>query len=153
MSTDLEVAKPLRTLIWKIVRTQVAAKDLVQMQTFLGVVREAWTGTSSCRDLRLTQSDDTAKILEDSVKLGFGPNRVCTTAGQSDPKLPPEQPCDPGVRELTRSLWFLSRSTRFDLSFVMARLAKFVTRWCEWARKEIRHIVGLLHTQLDGLSS
>ena len=34
--------------------------------------------------------DYTAKILEDAVKLGFGPIRVCTTAGQSvtppDPK-------------------------------------------------------------------
>ena len=37
---------------------------------------------------------------------------------------------------------FLSRCKRFDISFVIARLASFVTRWCEWARKEIRHILG-----------
>ena len=53
------------------------------------------------------------------MKLGVDPIRVCTTAGQSvtppDPKLLPEQPCDPGVRELIGSLLFLSRCTRFDL--------------------------------------
>ena len=80
---DLDAAKPLRTPIWKVVRTQVAANNPVQMQKFLGVVREAWT-----------QSDDTAKILEDAVKLCFGPIRVCTT-GQSvtplDPDLLPEK--------------------------------------------------------------
>ena len=71
---------------------------------FLGVVRKAWAGTSSCRGLCLTQSDYTAKISEDAAKLCFGPVRVCTTAGQSvtppDPKLLPEQPFDPGEREL-----------------------------------------------------
>ena len=50
--------------------------------------------------LRLTQGDYTAKILEDAVKLGYGPVCVSTTAGQSvtppDPKLLPEQPCDVG---------------------------------------------------------
>ena len=73
-----------------------------RFRRFFGVVREAWNGTSSCRGLRLTQSDYTAKVLEDAVKLGFGPIRVCTTAGQAgtplDPKLLPERPCDPGVR-------------------------------------------------------
>ena len=148
---DLDAAKPLRTLVWKAVRTQFAAKDPVRMQKFLGFVREACDSTSSCRGLPLTQGDYTAKILEDAVKLGFGPIRVCTTAGQfvtpPDPKLLPEQPCDPGVRELIGSLLFLSRCTRFDISFVIARLARFVTRWCEWARKEIRHILGCVaHT-------
>ena len=51
---DLDAAKPLRALIWKVVRTQFAAKVPVQMQKFLGVVREAWAGTSSCRGLCLT---------------------------------------------------------------------------------------------------
>ena len=92
------------------------------MQKFHSVVREAWTGTSSCRCLRLARSDYKTKILKDAVKLGFGPIRVCTTVGQSgtppDPKLLPEQPCDPGVRELIGSLLFLSRCTRFDVSFV-----------------------------------
>ena len=101
------------------------------MLKFLGVVREAWTGTSLCRGLSVTQSEYAAKILEDAVKLGSGPIRVCTTAGQSGtpphPKLLPEQPCDPGVRELIGSLLFLSRCTRFDLSFIIARLARFVT--------------------------
>ena len=148
---DLDAAKPLRTLVWKVVRTQFAAKDPVHMQKILGVVREALDSTSSCRGLRLTQGDYTAKILEDAVKLGFGPNRVCTTAGQSvtppDPKLLPEQPCDPGVRELSGSLLLLSRCTRFDIYLVIARLARFVTRWCEWARKEIRHFLGFVaHT-------
>ena len=78
---DLDAAKPLRTLVWKVVRTQLAAKDPVQMQKFLGVVREAWDSTSSCRGLRHIQSDYTAMILEDAVKLGFGPIRICTTAG------------------------------------------------------------------------
>ena len=43
---DLDAAKPLRTLGWKAVRSPFAAKDPVQMQTFLGVVS----------GLRLTQS-------------------------------------------------------------------------------------------------
>ena len=144
---DLDAAKRLRTFVWKVVRTQSAAKDPVQKQKFLGVVR-AWTGTSSCRGLRLAQSDYTAKILEDAVKLGFGPIRVCTTAGQSGTPLYPnlllEQPCDPGVRELIGSLLFLSRCIRIDISFVLAGPARFVTRWCEWARKEIRHILGFV---------
>ena len=29
---DLDAAKPLRTLVWKVVRSQFAAKDPVQMQ-------------------------------------------------------------------------------------------------------------------------
>ena len=52
---DLDAAKPLRTLVWKVVRTQFAAKDPVLMQKFLGVVREAlgqyllvsWSSTHS----------------------------------------------------------------------------------------------------------
>ena len=123
---DLNAAKPLRALDCKVVRTQFTAKDPAQMQKFLGVVREPWNGTSSCRGLRLTQSDHTAKILEDAVKLVFCPIRVCTTAEQSgtppDPKSLPEQPCDPGVRELIGSLLFLSRCTRFDLFFIIAPL-------------------------------
>ena len=145
----LEAVKPLRTLVRKVVRTQFAAQDPVHMQEFHGVVREAWTGPSSCRGLRPTQSNYAAKILEDAVKLGFGPMCVCTTAGQSDtsldPKLLQEQTCDPGVRELMESLLFLSRCTRFDISLVIARLARFVTRWCEWARKEIRHTLSHHH--------
>ena len=143
---DLDAAKPLRALVWKVVRTQSAAKHPVNLQKFRGVVREAWDSTLLCRGLRLTQGDYTAKIWEDAVKLGFGPIRVCTTAGQSvtppDPKLLLEQPCDPGVRELIGSLLFLSRCTRFDISFVVARLARFFRRWYVWARKEIRHILG-----------
>ena len=81
------------------------------------------------------------------MKLGFGPS-VCTTVGESDtapdPKLLPEQTCDPGVRELIGRLLFLSRCTRFDLSFVIARLARFVARWCEWVLKETRHILGFV---------
>ena len=124
---DLDAAKPLRSLVWKVVRTQLAAKDPVHMQKFLGVVREAWNGTSSCRGLRLTQSDYVAKVLEDAVKLGFGPIRVCTTAGQSgtrpDPKLLPERPCDPGVRELVGSLLFL-----FTLHTFRSLLCRCTTR-------------------------
>ena len=139
---DLHAAKPLRTRL---------CEHPVHMQKFLGVVREAWDSISSCRGLRLTQGDYTAKTLEDAVKPGFGPIRVCTTAGQSvtppDPKSQPEQPCDPVARELIGSLLFLSRCTRFDISFVIARLSRFVTRWCWWARKEIRHILGFVaHT-------
>ena len=53
------------------------------------------------------------------------------------------QPCDPGLCELFGSLLFLSRCTRC-ISFVKARLARFVTRWCEWAQKEIKHILGFV---------
>ena len=129
---DLDAAKPLRTAwLEKPCDAPFAAKDPVQMQTFLGVVS----------GLRLTQSDYTAKILDDAVKLGVGLIRVCvwTTAGQSGtpphPNLLPEQPSDPGVRELIGILLFLSRCTRFDISLVIARLVRFVTRWCEWGSK------------------
>ena len=94
-----------------------------------------------------------------AVKPGLGPIRVCTTAGQSgttlDPKLLPEQPCDPGVRELSGSLLFLSRCKRFDISFVTARLARFVTRYAGaygLERKSGTSSV-LSHTQLNGLTS
>ena len=80
---DLDAAHHFRTLVWKVERIQFASKDPLQMQKFLGVVREAWDSTSSCHGLRLTQGGCTAKILEDAVKLGFGPIRVCTTAEQS----------------------------------------------------------------------
>ena len=40
---DMDAAKPLRALVWKVVRTQFAANDPLQMQKILGVVREAWT--------------------------------------------------------------------------------------------------------------
>ena len=115
---DLDAAKPLRTLIWKVVRTQFTAKDPAQMQKFHvscakpGLVPPRVVVFVSLRAI-------TAKILVDAVKLGFGPIRVCTTGGQPviplDPELLPEQPCDPGVRELIGSLLFLSRCTRFDL--------------------------------------
>ena len=155
---DLDAAKPLRSLVWKVVRTQFAAKDPVQMQKFLGVVRETWNGTSSCRGLRLTQSDYTAKVLEDAVKLGFGPIRVCTTAGQSgtppDPKLLPEQLCDPGVRELIGSLLFLSRCTRFDLSFVRCTAREVCHTLVRMGSKGNQATFSvLLLTHLDGLSS
>ena len=154
---DLDAAKPLRSLVWKVVRTQFAAKDPVQMQTFLGVVRDACNGTSSCHGLRLTQSDYAAKVLEDAVKLGFGPICVCTTAGQSgtppDPKLLPEQPCDPGVRELVGVCCFchaahvsispLSLHDLRGLSYVGANGLE---------RKSGTFSISLL-THLDGLSS
>ena len=54
---DLDGATPLRALVWKSVRSPFNAKDPVQMQKCLGVVREAWTGTSSCRSLCLTLSE------------------------------------------------------------------------------------------------
>ena len=73
----LETAKPFRTLVWKVTRTQCAAQDPREMQIFLGVVREAWTSASSCRCQCLTETDYTAKILEDAVKLAFDPMRVC----------------------------------------------------------------------------
>ena len=124
----------------KIVRTPFAAKDPV-----LSCSLDWYLLVSG---LRFTQSDYTAKILEDAVNLGFGPIRICTTAGLSgtppDPKMLPAQPCDPGVRELIESLKFLSRCASFDISFVVQQLAGLVTRWCEWARKEIRHIPGFV---------
>ena len=113
---DLDAAKPLRTLVWKAVRTQFAAKDSVQMQKFLGVVREAWTGTSSCRDLRLTEIPNCCRdkrvIPERASSL-----RVC---------------CFFHVAHVSISPFFI------------ARLARFVARWCEWARKELRHILGFV---------
>ena len=97
----------------------------------------------------LTQSDYTAKVLEDAVKLGFGPIRVCSTAGQSgtppDPKLLPEQPCDPGVRELVGSLLFLSRCTRFDLSFCRCTTREVLSHaGANGPQKQIRHILGFV---------
>ena len=106
--------------------------------------------------LRLTQSDYTAKILEDAVKLGFGPIRVCTTAGQSvtppDPKLLLEQPCDPGVRELIGSLLFLSaRASTFPLS--SHDLPDLSHAGASGLEKKSDTFSILLHTLLNGLSS
>ena len=124
-----------------------SAKDPIQMQKYLGVVREAWDSTSS-----------TAKILEDAVKLGFGPIRVCTTAGRSvtppDPKSLPERPCDPGVRELIGSLLFLSplhafrhflcRCTTCQICHTLVRVG---------SKGNQTHSRVLLHILLNGLSS
>ena len=132
---DLDAAKPLRSLIWKVVRTKFAAKDPVQMQKFVCVVREALTVTSLGRGTRLIKSDH---------KEDLGRRcRVCTTAGQSgtppDPKLLLEQPCDPGACELIGSLLFLSRCTRFDLSFLFARLARsLIMESADDDREELR---------------
>ena len=105
----LESSKPCRrNLCSHSMRTQFAAKDPVHMLKFLGAVGETLTGTSSCHGLRVALRDFTAKILEDAVKLGFGPIRVCTTAGQS------------GTQARAHwSLLFLSRCTCFNLSFVV----------------------------------
>ena len=46
--------------------------------------------------------------------------------------------------EPLREEWSLC--TRFDVSFAIARLARIATRWSEWARKEIRHILGFCLT-------
>ena len=77
---DVDAAKPLRALVWKVVRTQFAATDPVQMHIFLGVVREAWAGVVVFVSIRAITQRRSWKI---AVKLGFGPIRVCTTAGQS----------------------------------------------------------------------
>ena len=109
---DLDEAKPLRALIWKVVRTQFG------------------------RERPMTNA-------EISWCRARSPGQSIT---QPDPKLLPEQPCDPGVRELVGSLLFLSRCTRFDLSFVFARLGRFVTRWCEWAQKDTKHFFRFCRT-------
>ena len=89
------------------------------------------------------------------MKLSFGPTRVGTTAGQSgtptDPKVLPEQPCDPGVRELIGSLRFLSRCT--DISFVIARLARLSHAGAGGFEKKSGTFSVLSHTQLNGPSS
>ena len=59
------------------------------MKKFLGVVREAWDSTSSCRGLRLTQGDYAAKILDDAVKLGFGPICVAPLLDSPSHRLTP----------------------------------------------------------------
>ena len=52
---DLDAARPLGALVWKVVRTLIAAKKKpVHMQKFLVVVREAWTGISSWTIWRTT---------------------------------------------------------------------------------------------------
>ena len=67
----------------------------------------------------------------------------------------PEQPCDPGVRELIGSLLFLSRCTRFDISFFslhdLPDLSHAGASGLE--RKSDTFSVFFLHTLLNGPSS
>ena len=68
---DLDAAKPLRALVWKVVRTQFAAKIQYKCRNFL--VLCVTPGTVPPRvvvfdSLRVM----TAKILENAVKLCFG---------------------------------------------------------------------------------
>ena len=66
-------------------------------------------------------------------KVGFGPVRVCTAVGQYDTRL------DAKEREVIERLLFLSRCTQFDFSSAVARVARFVTWWCEWPRLVLLH--------------
>ena len=149
---DLDAAKPLRTLIWKVVRTQFTAKDPAQMQKFHvscakpGLVPPRVVVFVSLRAI-------TAKILVDAVKLGFGPIRVCTTGGQPVIPLDPE----PAARTTVRS-WCARAHWKFAVSVTLHTFRSplslhgsqgLLHTLCEWAREEIRH---LLHTQLNGLS-
>ena len=96
-----------------------------------------------------------AKILEDAVKLGFGPIRVCTTAGQSvtplDPKLLPEQPCDPGVRDLICCSCHAARASIFPLS--LHDFPDLSHAGASGLERKSDTFSVLLHTLLNGLSS
>ena len=120
------------------------------MQKFLGVVREAWAGTSSCRGLRLTQSDYTAKILEDAVKLGFGPILFAPLLNNPSHRLIPSY-CqnNRAILECARAYRKFVVPVTLHTFRSFARLARFVPRWCEWARKGIRYILGFVAHSAD----
>ena len=144
---DRGAAKPLRTLVWKVVRTQIAAKDPVQMQKFLGVVREAWDSTSSCRGLRLKVITQRRfwKTLCNSVLVQFV---FAPLLDNPSHRLIPSHSRVILECESSLEVCCFCRAARVStFSFVIARFARFVTRWCEWARKEVRHILGFVaHT-------
>ena len=126
------------------------------MEKFHGVVREAWDSTSSCRGFRLTQSDYTAKILEDTVKLGFGPIRVCTTADSQSHHLIPSYCLNSRVIlecESSLEVCCSCHAARFDISFVIARLARLSQAGASRLERKSDTCSVVLHTLLNGLSS
>ena len=118
---------------------------------------KARDSTSSCHGLRLTQGDNTANILEDAVKLVFRPIRVCTTAGQSvtpaDPKLLPEQPCDPGCASLSEVCCSCNVARVSTLPLSLHDLPDLSHAGASGLERKSDTFSVLLHTMLNGLSS
>ena len=156
---DLDAAQPLRALVRKVVRTQFAAKDPVQMQTMF-LVLCVKPGTVPPRavvfdSLWVITHRRSWKTLWDSVLVRF----VFAPLLDS-----PSHRLIPSYGLNSRVILVRASSLEVCCSCHIAHastcplsphgLPDFVTRWYEWARKEIRHIVKvLLHTLLKGLSS
>ena len=98
----------------------------------------------------MNQRDYLLNML-DNLPEDWKPHRRCTTVGQSGP--PPEievpTPCPAEVRSILGSLLYAARCTRPDLSFPVARVARFTDRWCEWADKELRHLLSYVSHTVD----
>ena len=135
---DLDGAKALRTLVWESRANIICRQKFIASADFL---RLPWAEPGSvlprvvvCVSPRaMTQR----RSWRTAAKLGVGPIRVCTTAGQSrtpsDPKVLPEQQWDAGAR----AHWEFA-----------------VSGWSEWVRKrKSGTFLVLSRTQLNGLSS
>ena len=85
------------------------------------------------------------------MKLGFEPIRVCTTVGQSG------TPPDPKVTLVC----VCAKSQEFVVLVTLHALRPFLCyctvckschSWCEWARKEIKHILGFVTDSTEKVS-
>ena len=106
---DLDAAKALRTLVWKVVRTQFNANDPL-------LIISSWV---SCE-----RHGKELLRVGDCVSPQCDPFRAFVLqVGQSGTLSAPKQllgqPCDPGAREVIGSLLFLARCKRFEIILLL----------------------------------
>ena len=117
---------------------------------FWGVVHEVCVEEPKLFIATLNQQDYMMNLLE-NLSDEWRPTRRCTTVGQAGP--PPEidtkEACPAEVRSILGSLMYAARCTRLDISYLVARLARYTDRWCEWAAKELKHLLGYIAETVD----
>ena len=93
----------------------------------------------------LSQVDYLQNMLEELPEK-YKSVKVCYTVGQTE--APPDlddvekAECEPEVRTLIGVLQFAQRCTRLDLARELGLLGRFADRWCPWAERELKHILG-----------
>ena len=97
---DVDAAKPLRALVWKVVRTQFAATDQYKCTYSLVLCARPGLVSWSSSQLERLHSEDLGRCCETRFWSDSCLHHCWTVRHiPPDPELLPEQPCDPGVRE------------------------------------------------------
>ena len=147
---DMDGRKDLRNLMWAVVRMYFESAEPEDVKKFLGIVHEVCVEEPKLFIAKLNQQDYMMNLLE-NLSDEWRPTRRCTTVGQAGP--PPEidtkEACPAEVRSMLGSLMYAARCTRLDISYPVARLARYTDRWCEWAAKELKHLLGYIAETVD----